>query len=761
MRTRRLQTTISIIVSVSLVVAGIYFAVKGISNASRGEALPPTKPAAPPDLEKLRNVFTNGLEAIDHRDGASAVRQLESISFGNRRVEEYRLYFLARGQDLAGDKTAQRLTLASLAARTPQLVVWDDAATSLATLYADAGDWRQSSAISRDLAERSDVAATAAAARWRTFESRLDGGDVAGAYDTAREIAIKEPRSPQAAQALAVVRAIEGISETGAIRLSPSERLERALALARDGDPQSSLDELSALEPSAPTAMREEIQLNRGLALFQLRRFDDAAKQLAPLSSIKNRFAVPAIDCMAKSYLALANSINPITVKTVVQRRQVGTIRVKQGTGAKARFVRKPRYARVRTTVPLVDLAKKAKREGYERLAADRLKELVSLPLPQAVRIEGLTALIGFSEAKNEDAYEQELVERLVAVDPTADPGLQHFWDKAWAAYSGGDLTTAKAMLDFIRRTYASPNVKRQAAYWYARTVERAGDRAEAASIYGQLARAPYDDVYALEAHARGAPRPPLPPSPLETHQPDWREIAERSMPSELRLAYELTALFDMRDALREIQKNRSRTNQPFADALLADLYNSNGDTELMYRTIRRGFPTLATVDQDSVPPYFLRMYYPVKYEKAIRRSADHFGVDASLIMALCLQESYDNPKAKSPVGAIGLMQIMPATGKEIGRHLHGIFNITRLDDPDTNIEIGAFYFQQLQTLFGGDRSLAVAAYNAGRGNVMKWRRAAPGKPEDEFLESIPFVETRNYVKRVTLLSSTYRRISH
>src|SRR5262249_39761168 len=130
------------------------------------------------------------------------------------------------------------------------------------------------------------------------------------------------------------------------------------------------------------------------------------------------------------------------------------------------------------------------------------------------------------------------------------------------------------------------------------------------------------------------------------------------------------------------------------------------------------------------------------------------------LVMALILQESYFNPRAKSPAGALGLMQLMPATGQELGRQLHGIFSVTRLTDPTTNIEIGTLHLKQLFNLFGGDTRLVVASYNAGQGNVAKWRRAAPRKPEDEFLESIPFAETRNYVKRVTLLRSTYARMA-
>jgi len=127
--------------------------------------------------------------------------------------------------------------------------------------------------------------------------------------------------------------------------------------------------------------------------------------------------------------------------------------------------------------------------------------------------------------------------------------------------------------------------------------------------------------------------------------------------------------------------------------------------------------------------------------------------------MGLIHQESFFNPRTKSRPGAIGLMQLMPATGKELGGRLFRSFNVSRLENPQVNIQLGTMHFRYLVDLFGGKTELAIASYNAGQGNVLKWRRAAPSKPMDEFLESIPFPETRNYVKRVTMLSAAYKRM--
>jgi soluble lytic murein transglycosylase len=87
-------------------------------------------------------------------------------------------------------------------------------------------------------------------------------------------------------------------------------------------------------------------------------------------------------------------------------------------------------------------------------------------------------------------------------------------------------------------------------------------------------------------------------------------------------------------------------------------------------------------------------------------------------------------------------------------------FAVSRLENPEVNVRLGTFHLRMLLDMFRGNTYLAVASYNAGQGNVLKWRRAAPGKPMDEFIESIPFQETRNYVKRVTMLKSAYERLS-
>lgn len=759
MRLRRnsIVVAVLILVAAGLIITGGYFFTHREAATPREAATARPKPEAPPDLANLRAQFIAGVDAVNGRKGDEGVKQLGAFTFKQRAVEEYRLWYLARAHELAGNADGARTTLAQLWQRKPQLAARDDAGLQLGHLYAERAAWRRAADVYSDVATSADPK-NSAAARWSYIEARFAQGDIASMLFSARNIAIKTPKAAEAGPAVAVVRAVTGLAPNQSLRLTTDERLERAVSLLRDYDAQDALDELTALEQNGlPADLVAPVRLNKGLALANLRRYEDSNRELEPLTSGQFRVAIPAIYTASKNYRALAASINPTVVKTITERKQVGTVKVRQGKGKKARVVAKPKFGNVKRNVQLVDLAKKSKKDTYERLAVERLKDLLALPLADEVRIEVLNTLIAIAESKNQDDYERDLIVKLAKVDPSQDAGLQRFWDKAWGAYARGDLNGARPLFKFIFETYRNPNVRRQSQYWFARSAERLGNKAEASAIYQQLASAPYDDLYAIYSEQHGAPRPARNTNPLKEKRPDWGEIAEKSMPAELRLAYELTALSDARDAQIEIQRNANRENQQFADALLAELFSSANNLQMMYTTLRRAWPTLATVEQDSVPAHFLQLYYPMKYEDAIRKNAEKNGLDPYLIMALILQESYFNPAAKSSVGATGLMQLMPATGRELAQKLH---TSAHLENPETNIKLGAFHFRHLVDLFDGHTQLAVASYNAGQGNVLKWRRAAPSKPMDEFLESIPFPETRNYVKRVTLISSTYRRLN-
>src|SRR5262249_25202239 len=152
-------------------------------------------------------------------------------------------------------------------------------------LYRSVADWDRSADVYGGIAERSETPSVSATARWNAIEDRFVRGDIDAVLFAARNIGIKSPRAAQSGDALDIVRSLSSQPKASAIRLSPAERFERGVNLLRDGDPQNALDELTALEPDAPAALRDAVELNRGLALVQLRRYEDATKALDPLAS--------------------------------------------------------------------------------------------------------------------------------------------------------------------------------------------------------------------------------------------------------------------------------------------------------------------------------------------------------------------------------------------------------------------------------------------------------------------------------------------
>ncbi|MEI6689204.1 MAG: lytic transglycosylase domain-containing protein [Thermoleophilia bacterium] len=157
-------------------------------------------------------------------------------------------------------------------------------------------------------------------------------------------------------------------------------------------------------------------------------------------------------------------------------------------------------------------------------------------------------------------------------------------------------------------------------------------------------------------------------------------------------------------------------------------------------------------------PDWYLRMRYPLQYRSIITAHSDNYGLEPSLLAAVIYTESKFDPNAKSAAGAIGLMQLLPATAQGIADHTGG-GNYTAADlyDPELNIRYGAYYLARLQHKYRDHPQaldLALAAYNAGQGNVDRWVEATPaGAPV-----RIPFRETRDYLVRVHRLQATYQR---
>ena len=155
-----------------------------------------------------------------------------------------------------------------------------------------------------------------------------------------------------------------------------------------------------------------------------------------------------------------------------------------------------------------------------------------------------------------------------------------------------------------------------------------------------------------------------------------------------------------------------------------------------------------------------LDLRFPVAWEEEATAAAREHGIDPALVLATIRMESAFRPRARSPAGALGLMQIMPATGRQIARAvgLRGS-GAPALLDPDENIRLGAAYLRQLLDRLHGHPALASAAYNAGPNRARRWLARGQGLEPDLWVELVPYRETRKYVKRILEYRIVYRRL--
>jgi soluble lytic murein transglycosylase len=191
-----------------------------------------------------------------------------------------------------------------------------------------------------------------------------------------------------------------------------------------------------------------------------------------------------------------------------------------------------------------------------------------------------------------------------------------------------------------------------------------------------------------------------------------------------------------------------------------AQIYSSYGETFRAVRALKRALPNAASASIESIPLAYWRILFPEQWWDTIKAESVKNNLDPYLVASLIRQESEFDPSAISYKDAYGLMQLLPSVGRKLA-HEEGIenFRTFQLLDPVMNIRLGTRYLRQTLDRFGGVQEYALAAYNAGDSRVVDWQAAGPYTGMDEFVESIPFTETRVYVESILRNEETYRAI--
>ena len=284
-----------------------------------------------------------------------------------------------------------------------------------------------------------------------------------------------------------------------------------------------------------------------------------------------------------------------------------------------------------------------------------------------------------------------------------------------------------------------SPQTRSKGYYWAGRASLSAGDSASANSYFTQAGSFP-DQFYgqlALERLGRPVPAPATVERPVPISAAERAAFNNRSVVRAVKALGQMGYWADQSKFARAIANNADSDTDHF---LAAELAQQIGRPDMSVMVGRRAVSSGLTGYGDSAFP---RVPVPSQAQ-----------YNWTMVHAIARQESQFDKQIVSHAGARGLMQLMPGTAREQAGKLGMSYNPASLNDPSYNIMLGSGYFQRMLDYYGGSYPLAVAAYNAGPGNVNKWIRAngdprLPGADILRWIEEIPIYETKNYVQRV------------
>jgi soluble lytic murein transglycosylase len=290
------------------------------------------------------------------------------------------------------------------------------------------------------------------------------------------------------------------------------------------------------------------------------------------------------------------------------------------------------------------------------------------------------------------------------------------------------------------------PVSKSRAAYWAAKAAKQSGNAEEEKEWLAKAIAYPTTFYGQLAALIESGTTPLNIPSPPSADSSESLEFNSRSIVR----AAKLCIRFDQPVLASKLISHLAAEASSGGEALLAsELGIAAGKTYLSVRAAKKALQNNKVL---------IEAGYPVP------KTPDNLELPRSLTLAIARQESEFDSMARSPAGAVGMMQLLPSTAKEVAKKNDIDYLPQNLYDPEYNMTLGSMYLQRMIDNYDGSLIMAIAAYNAGPGNVYKWVQKY-GKPEHtidgavDWIEKIPFAETRNYVQRVLENLQIYRHI--
>lgn len=495
--------------------------------------------------------------------------------------------------------------------------------------------------------------------------------------------------------------------------LTASERLARANRLLDQGDAGGARAEYVSLLPRLTGAEAEQARVRMGVCDYRLRKPTalDALRQMEvkdPGADAERLFYAVLAARRAKAYDSMA-----VAMRELSERHPKSNFRLEGLANAASQFW----------------------------VIGDHAK---SLPLYEACALD-------FSgRAEGRECEWKVAVQHFILGKAGAEKKLQEMLK----AEPGGDH--ASAVLYFLGRSAEDRKDKAAAKSYFQKAIEAfpnhfyaelSRERMVQGGLQGQAGSGVVDGM--LKALAFPVETVRL---NFETNAATKRRIARAEILAR-------GALYDLAEL--ELRHEARGSEQAHLLALaVAKMAARRGAPEQGIRYVKSIFPGYSNLPVNAMTAPLLKLAYPLPFKDPLWTYSFKNELDPYLLAGLIRQESEFNSKVVSRSNAHGLTQIMPATGKELARRL-GIKGFTPklLFDPTVNLQMGSYYLRSLMNSLGGNLAQALASYNAGKGRVTQWLERGEYRDTAEFVESIPFDETRGYVQSVIRNAGMYRRL--
>ena len=289
--------------------------------------------------------------------------------------------------------------------------------------------------------------------------------------------------------------------------------------------------------------------------------------------------------------------------------------------------------------------------------------------------------------------------------------------------------------------------------YWTGRALREAGREDQARAAFEEVLTRYKHAYHGLRARAALGR---LPGGASSTHPAPPEGLTEVPEPYRTRVR-NLLLIERLDDAMAELSV---APPSPQVQATRSWVFWRQHQLRPAITAMKRAYPEWMTEMGEQLPDAVWQILFPLQFADLLTANATEAGVDPALVAAVIQQESTFDPAAVSAAGAHGLMQLMPPTGRALARGV-GVRRLTvaQLHDPAMGLKLGTRYLKEMIDRFGGKVERALAAYNAGPHRVAVWNLAHPGLTAEEFVDTIPFSETRIYVMTILAAQEQYRRI--